>query len=216
MVQPKTKMPANDNERGRPNPKITTEGNRSQNQHGSENQGHLPSAPLLQGEQSPIKPGKSHEQLVKDFKSYIDEQQQTYQTFRSHAERETWPSEEIIRKRLDVQSGATNEQEGEFFSTLRYAWDALVYDRYKTGSQTERLAGSTLWGYYQATQEPTIKLIDPVQVRMMDAMTEAVGIPYEKGQAEIEIPEKLRQWNKWTSSQEYLERGHQAQSKPKK
>jgi hypothetical protein len=112
-----------------------------------------------------------------------------------------------------VQSGATNEQEGEFFSTLRYAWDTLVYDRYKTGSHTEQLAGSTLWGYYQATQEPTIKLFDPVQVRMMDAMTEAVGIPHEKGQAEFEIPEKLRHWNKWVSSKEYLDRWHKAKSK---
>jgi hypothetical protein len=51
---------------------------------------------------------------------------------------------------------------------------------------------------------------------MMDAMTEAVGIPHEKGQAEFEIPEKLRHWNKWTSSQEYLDRWHQARSKPKK
>jgi hypothetical protein len=175
-----------------------------------------PFVPLSQEDQIPIKQGKSHEQLVRGFRSYIEEHQQTYQAIRSQEERETWPPEEIIRKRLDVQSGATNEQEGEFFSTLRYAWDALVYDRYKTGSLTERLAGSTLWGYYQATQEPTIKLTDPVQVRMMDAMTEAVGISHEKGQTEIEIPEKLRHWNKWTSSKEYLDRWHQAQSKPKK
>jgi hypothetical protein len=209
-------MPENDNGEGRPNRKFTIKGNRNQNQQHTENQGYSPFAPLSHEDQIPTKQRKSHEQLVRSFQSYIDEQQQTYQTIRSHDERETWPPEEIIRKRLDVQSGATNEQEGEFFSTLRYAWDALVYDRYKTGSHTERLAGSTLWGYYQATQESTIKLIDPVQVRMMDAMTEAAGIPHKKGQTEIEIPEKLRHWNKWTSSQEYLDRWHQAQSKPKK
>jgi hypothetical protein len=209
-------MPENDNGEGRHNRKLTIEGNKNQNQHASANRDYSPFAPLLQREQSPNERGKSHEQLVKGFKSYIDEQQQAYQTIRSPEERETWPPEEIIRKRLDVQSGATNEQEGEFFSTLRYAWDALVYDRYKTGSKTERLAGSTLWGYYQATQEPTIKLFDPVQVRMMDAMTEAVGIPHGKGQVEFEIPEKLRHWNKWVSSKEYLDRWHQAKSKTKK
>jgi hypothetical protein len=120
-------MPKNDNGEGRPNQKLTIEGNKSQNQHASANRDYSPFAPLLQGEQSPNKPGKSHEQLVEYFKSYIDEQQQAYQTIRSPEERETWPPEEIIRKRLDVQSGSTNEQEGEFFSTLRYAWDTLVY-----------------------------------------------------------------------------------------
>jgi hypothetical protein len=209
-------MPENDNGEGRPNRKLTIESNRNQKQQATEGQSKSPFTSQLQEEQSPNKQGRSHEQLVKGFQSYIEEQQQAYQTIRSHEERETWPPEEIIRKRLDVQSGVTNEQEGEFFSTLRYAWDALVYDRYKTGSLAERLAGSTLWGFYQATREPTIKLIDPIQVRMMDAMTEAVGIPHKKGQTEIEIPEKLRHWNKWASSKEYLDRWHQARSKQNK
>ena len=74
------------------------------------------------------------------------------------------------------------------------------------GSPAERLAGFTLSMVYQDAHEPSIKLTDPVQVRMMDAMTEAAGIPYEKGQTEIEIPKKLRHWNTWVSSEEYLER----------
>jgi hypothetical protein len=37
-------------------------------------------------------------------------------------------------------------------------------------------------------------------------LTEAVGIPHKKGQAEIEIPEKLRSETKWLLSEEYQER----------
>ena len=42
--------------------------------------------------------------------------------------------------------------EGEFFSTLRYAWDALAYDYYPPGSRDENLAGSTIKMYYQHDQ----------------------------------------------------------------
>jgi hypothetical protein len=153
---------------------------------------------------------------VKELQRYIKEQQQALHKIPLPEGRESWPQEEIIRNRLSEQTGAKNEQESDFYSKLRFAWDALVYDRYPTGSLTERLAGSTVWGYYQATHEPTIKLTDPVQIRMIDAMTEAVGLPHQKGQAEIEIPEKLRHWNKWTASQEYLDRWQQAQAKRKK
>jgi hypothetical protein len=63
--------------------------------------------------------------------------------------------------------------------------------------------------YYQATHEPTIKLSDP-QIHIIDALTEAVGIPYQKGQAEIEIPEKLRNYNKLVMSKDYQERAAKA------
>jgi hypothetical protein len=53
------------------------------------------------------------------------------------------------------------------------------------------LGGSYLSGKYKRNGEATIKLSDP-QVRIIDALTEAVGIPHKRGQAEIEIPEELR------------------------
>jgi hypothetical protein len=70
-----------------------------------------------------------------------------------------------------------------------------------------------LSSYYQHScvtgEKPTIKL-NPVQVQIIDALTEAVGIPHKKGQAEIEIPEKLRSETKWLLSEEYQERLLQA------
>ena len=99
------------------------------------------------------------------------------------------------------------------FFTLRSAWDALAYDRYEIGSKEEGLAGSVLQAYSSATHEPTIKLSDLKQVRLIDALTEAAGIPHQRGQAEVEIPEKLRNYNKYVMSKEYQTRWTQAQAK---
>jgi hypothetical protein len=49
-----------------------------------------------------------------------------------------------------------------------------------------------------------IKLSEP-QMEIIDALTEATGIPYQKGQSEIEIPKKLRNYFKWGYSKEYIE-----------
>jgi hypothetical protein len=50
-------------------------------------------------------------------------------------------------------------------------------------------------------------------VRALDAMTEAVGIPHQRGKTDIEIPEKLRNYNKYLLSDEYRQRVEQAQAK---
>ena len=114
---------------------------------------------------------RPHEQLVKEFKDYIQEQ---YKNFGGH-----FSPEEIIKLRLDM----TIKEEREFFFPLALAWDAIAYDRYKPDSLWERLAGATLHENYQFTHEPTIKLSHP-QIRIIDALAEAVGIPPERWQAE--------------------------------
>jgi hypothetical protein len=53
------------------------------------------------------------------------------------------------------------------------------------------MAGLQLSGHYQRTRESIIKLSDP-QVRLLDALTEAVGIPHQRGQTVIEIPKNLK------------------------
>ena len=58
--------------------------------------------------------------------------------------------------------------EGEFFSTLRYAWDALAYDYYPPGSRDENLAGSTIKMYYQHDQaigEPRTPSSSPIRYK---------------------------------------------------
>ena len=157
--------------------------------------------------------GISHERLVKSFQTLIREQQELYTSIRSPEEREVLPPEAIVRKQLDWNSDTPNKEKGEMLFTLRTAWDALAYDRYEIGSKEEGLAGSTLQAYYGATHEPTIKLIDPRQVRLLDALTEAAGVPHQRGQTEVQIPEKLRNYNKYVMSNEYQTRWAQAQAK---
>jgi len=157
--------------------------------------------------------GLSHERLVQSFQTLIREQQQLYSSIRTPGEREDLPPEVIVRKQLDWYADTPDKEKGETFFTLRSAWDALSYDRYEIGSKEEGLAGSVLQAYYAATHEPMIKLSDPRQVRLLDALTEAAGIPHQRGQTEIEIPEKLRHYNKLVMSNEYQARLAQAQVK---
>ena len=172
-------------------------------------EGEIPQQEQLVADES----GLSHERLVKSFQTLIREQQQIYSSIRTPGEREVLPPEAIVRKQLDWYADTPNKEKGETFFTLRSAWDALAYDRYEIGSKEEGLAGSVLQAYYAATHEPTIKLSDPRQVRLLDALTEAAGIPHQRGQAEVEIPEKLRSYTKYQMSEEFQQKWAQAQAK---
>jgi hypothetical protein len=70
-----------------------------------------------------------------------------------------------------------------------------------------------LQAYYGATREPTIKLTHPMQVRVLDALTEAAGVSHQRGQTEIVIPEKVRNYNQYLMSPEYQARLTQAKVK---
>src|SRR5215510_13562182 len=114
--------------------------------------------------------------------------------------------EAIIYPVYTISESALQCQLGDRLFSVRSAWDALAYDRYEPGSREEGLAGSVLQAYSGATREPTIKLTHPMQVRVLDAFAEAAGVPHERGQAEIEIPEKLRNYNRYLMSAEYQTR----------
>jgi len=47
-------------------------------------------------------------------------------------------------------------------------------------------------------------------------LTEAVGIPHEKGKSEIPIPEKLKDYVTWSRSKEYRELVAKAKEKRNK
>ena len=162
----------------------------------------------LSTESSWYKPGMSHEQRVKVAQGYIKQRQ--------HLHAGAYSPEEIIRSGLDLESRSRHsddekidKEKRDSFHQLGYAWDALAYDHYEPGSSSDHFALTNLSSYYQHScvtgEKPTIKL-NPVQVQIIDALTEAVGIPHKKGQAEIEIPEKLRSETKWLLSEEYHER----------
>jgi hypothetical protein len=160
--------------------------------------------------------GIPHAELVAAFRTLIRQQQETHAMIRAPHEREVVPPETVVRGILDWYSGSAHQDQSEIFFTLRSAWDALVYDQYEPGSREEGLAGSLLQGYYGATQEPTIRLTDSMQVRVLDALAEAADIPHQRGQSIIEIPEKLRNYNQYLLSPEYQERFTQAQAKKKR
>jgi hypothetical protein len=177
-------------------------------------EGELPERPggaLTTEQQGGYESGLSHEQLVQACRDLIKKNAQVYAEIRSGLDREVLPAETIVRNQLDWYTAPNTGGEAAF--TLLKAWDALAYDRYEVGSREEGLAGSTMQMYYWATHEPTIKLTEPGQVRALDALTEAVGIPHQRGQTEIEIPEKLRHYTKYKLSEEYRQRWEQARAK---
>src|SRR4051794_28744485 len=115
----------------------------------------------------------------------------------------------IVRMKLRAEEGVEDNPRADLFSPIRLAWDTIAYDRYEAGSDAERGAGVSL-NFYSMDRDggSTIKLSDPLQVKVIDALTEAVGIPHEKGQTEFEIPEQLRGQNypEWCFSSEYKAR----------
>jgi hypothetical protein len=164
--------------------------------------------------------GIPHEKLVDNFRLLITEHQQThaklYASKENAGEAEFLSPERAVRGVLDWYSGSANTQLADHMFTVRSAWDALSYERYEPGSREEGLAGSVLQAYYHATREPKIKLTDPMEVRVLDALTEAAGVPHQRGQAEIEIPEKLRNYNRYLMSPEYQAKLDEAQAKRRK
>jgi hypothetical protein len=152
---------------------------------------------------------RSHEELVRTFQTLIQQGERQFGT--------GWSQEELVHfiLRTEQFSRSPSGKEAQAFYTLRSAWDALAYERYTPGSRAETQGGFWVFLLYRRTQEPTIKL-SPEQTQIIDALTEAVGIPHQRGQADIEIPEKLRNYEKWTSSVEYRQRREQAQAKPGK
>jgi hypothetical protein len=96
----------------------------------------------------------------------------------------------MIRGELSLQTKTLNKEKKRFFQPILAAWGILTYDRAKFFKD---LIPSSLSREYPG--ETTIKL-DPFQTRIIDALTEAFDIPHERGQAEIEIPEKLRSTKK--------------------
>ena len=161
-----------------------------------------------------------HEQLVASFRGLIKEQQEVHAKLNSFGEfphePEVLSPERAVRGVLDWYAGSANKEMGEHMFTVRSAWDALSYDRYEPGSREEGLAGSVLQAYYSATREPTIKLTHPMQVRVLDALTEAAGVPHQRGKSEVEIPEKVRNYNQYLMSPEYQTRLTEAQATRRK
>jgi hypothetical protein len=87
-----------------------------------------------------------------------------------------------------------SKERNRFFSRLWVAWDALAHDRIMAArgqrGQKEEWYIDKYMGHTDDLE--TVKLAHPLQVRLLDAMAEACGIPHQRGQTEIAIPKSLR------------------------
>lgn len=142
-----------------------------------------------------------HDLLVTRFRSFIAEQQEENRR-RNFS---TSPAV-IIRSKLDYESGPahtdpqTRARAFDFWQPLISAWDALAYDRYDPNSPEKTLATTRLTSAYEETRfplrEPAIQLTR-YQAGIIDALTDAAGIPHTKGQTAIPIPEHRATTESW-------------------
>jgi len=134
-------------------------------------------------------PGEAKlQQLTNHFISFIKQEQR--------ARGEEVPPEGIVQdnlRRYDLEV---------FWDTIATAWDALIYPYYEAGSQWERKAGLRLQQVYQATHDPTLEL-SHAQTIIVGALEKAVGRSSNLGITFLEIPEKLREYDKYSLSEEY-------------
>jgi hypothetical protein len=138
-----------------------------------------------------------HEQLVQNIRSFITREQLN--------KRFMGDPEGLIQAELSELSAFTmdkkkDERANQVWRPVAKAWDIVAYDQYG-GMFEQNLAAFFLSDYYQRTHESNIRLTE-TQTRILDALTEAVGIPHQRGQTEIVIPEKLRDYAAWRASPE--------------
>jgi hypothetical protein len=119
--------------------------------------------------------------------------------------------EELERWRRLSGVTAEQQQRAEAIGPIYDAWLVITYAHHGkgypvisadgkevnyTGFIERARTGSILSYRYRETGQSTIRLSES-QRRVLEAMADAAEIPYQKGQTEIEIPEKLRDYNRW-------------------
>jgi hypothetical protein len=143
---------------------------------------------------------RPHEELVRAFRGLIWKERQALG-------KDAWrvPPANIVGDALLTQSNHyhhLDEQRSAYYRQIYNAWAVIAYDYYHGGregkpSNPQYDVGHLLSGYYQRAkrhQEPRPEIIklDPLQVKVLDALAEAADIPHERRQTEIEIPEPFR------------------------
>ena len=153
-------------------------------------------------------PEWTHEELVQAFRQLIDTQIQEDLRFKGERHSLRTSPALIIRNALRVQeqflgqSGYGVHERGWFYSKIATAWNVIAYDHYRTRDGVEdaweqHWAADHLSVAYQrakAMGEPRAAILKlaPRQVQILDALAEAAAIPHQRGQREIEIPERHR------------------------
>ena len=148
-----------------------------------------------------------HEQLVEAFRGLI--QQERQKAPYDYAPR---PPAIIIAGELWNQMLAhaspdpLDKQRAAFYRQIHTAWEIIANEQYEFLGRGER---SALYPVYEARlhlfntytrakehHEPRPELItlDPLQVKILDALAEAADVPRQRGQAEIEMPQYIREY----------------------
>src|SRR5690242_10611213 len=113
---------------------------------------------------------KPHEELVQIFRAGIEKE---VKRFKGH-----YSPELIVRLQFQNQYGS--HERFEFFRSLAMAWDVLAYEHYAIGSNAEADAGIDLQYWCGETGKNAVTL-NPVQVKIIDALADALSIPHERG-----------------------------------
>jgi hypothetical protein len=170
-----------------------------------------PLAPLLRERRSGGE--RSHEELVAAFEHAIQHERQALgELAKYHSPVKILDAEFRKQVQYIFSDNKEDKQRGEFFAQILHAWEVLAYEHYgkesvNSGDLDRHYAGLDLDTQYKRAKDrkaphpEIITLTDPLQVRIMDAAAEAVGIPHHRGQTTFGIPEKL--WD-------YEARVHQA------
>ncbi len=155
-----------------------------------------------------------HEQLVATIKDLLDKKRKRYERFGGDFD----PILDI-HEELDLQTRQflhSNEEKANFFWELRNAWDALTFDHYEPGDNTESLIGSGMTLYTGGGERTrSVQLDHPLQVKLLDALTEAVGVEHEPGRQTIPIPDRLLYHHKLVLTKEYQKRFEETMRKRK-
>ena len=158
---------------------------------------------------------RPHEQLVQGFRQLIDKATVAHINH-GFPPQTAYPAGVIKsalweQTRFIQQSGYLTKdnqlahERGLFYEKIEAAWDAIAYDHYIfrdsfVDSVKRRGAANDLSVEYQRAKamgesRPEIIKLDPLQTQILDALAEAADIPHQRGQSEIEIPERHRYYH---------------------
>jgi hypothetical protein len=162
---------------------------------------------------------RPHEDLVRAFRGLIWKERQRYVSIGGARLADRFPPATIIRSALNEQEGRyvnPTTEKGKFFHEIKQAWDAIAWQHYQwTPDHPSAEQINARWylshRHFVAKrrQDPHPELIrlDPLQVRIVDALAEAADVPHQRGQTEIEIPDHLRHQAEESLREEFKRNG---------
>ena len=158
---------------------------------------------------------KPHDELVKAFRGYVEKQTKTNKGLLGFSP----PPAELLHKKLANEFLSGAKRRADFFFPIAKAYDIIAYDQFEPGSMAEMQAGDGLWIAYQPSQEkegvPAIRLPDPLQVKILDALADASDVPHKSGQELIPIPPMFYNYPAHCMTSEYRDRAKAVAEKRK-